>query len=349
MKPVYIGGVSDMRPTMKAIAAEAGCSVMTVSLALRDHPKISEATRTRIREVATRLGYRPNPMVATLMTHIRSSRPTQYQANLAFVTWHKVFSQGWIHNDIYQGVLKRSEALGFLVDTFCLEDYQEHRGRLEKVLRSRNIQGVIISPMPETGSLEDLGWEEWSSAAIGYSLLNPRITRVSNHQFQGVTLMLETLRAKGYRRIGMAMDKFVDDKVNHAFTSCVAGYQLRLPEADRVPVLYWDHDWDDEVLRRWIETYRPQTVIGHDGLVDHLRKLGLRIPQDISFAHINLPSEVKGFALSGLNQNWELVGEAVVDSVVAQIHRNERGIPEVPKTILVDGTWVEGATTPDLI
>jgi DNA-binding LacI/PurR family transcriptional regulator len=333
---------------MKAIAAEAGCSVMTVSLALRDHPKISESTRTRIRDVANRLGYRPNPMVATLMTHIRSSRPAQYQANLAFLTSHRIFSMRWVHNDIYRGVLKRAESLGFLVDIFYLDDYADHPGRLERILRSRNIQGVIISPLWESGSLEQLGWAEWSPAAVGYSLLAPRITRVSHHQFQGTELILETLRKKGYRRIGMAMDKIVDDKVNHAFTSAVAGFQLRHPEEERVPVLYWDGNWDPKELRHWLDTYKPQAVIGHDGLIDHLNKIGVDIPGDVAFAHINLPAQIGKWRPSGLNQNWELVGEAVVDSVVAQIHRNERGIPEVPKTILVDGDWVEGDTTPDL-
>lgn len=335
-----------MRPTMKAIAAEAGCSVMTVSLALRDHPKISETTRARVREVAARLGYRPNPMVSTLMTHIRSSRPTQYQANLAFLISRRAFAQRWVHEDIYAGVQRRADALGFLVDIFWLDEYGEYPGRLEKVLRSRNIQGVIIGPLWASGGMEHFGWEEWCPAAIGYSLLSPRITRVSHHQFQGMELMLETLREKGYQRIGLVMDKWVDDKVGHAFTSCVAGFQLRLPPEDRVPLLYWEGAWDDELLSAWMTNHHPEVVIGHDGLLDHLGKLGYRVPEDVAFAHINLPTDFSKLVLSGINQNWQLVGEAVVDSVVAQIHRNERGIPEVPKTILVDGFWVEGETTP---
>jgi hypothetical protein len=31
---------------------------------------------------------------------------------------------------------------------------------------------------------------------------------------------------------------------------------------------------------------------------------------------------------------------------VAQIYRNERGIPESPKTIMLEGFWVEGTTAP---
>lgn len=337
-----------MRPTMKSIAAAAGCSVMTVSLALRDNPKISEETRVRIREVATQMGYRPNPMVATLMTHIRSSRPAHYQANLAFVTARAVWNQLWIQSHMYEGVKRRADELGFLVDLFWLEDYEAHPGRLEKILRSRNIQGVIMSPLRESGSLDDLGWSEWSAACVGSSLLSPRITRVTHHQFQGMSLMLDTLYQKGYRRIGLAIDKMVDDKVGHAWTSCAAGFQLRLPPEHRLPLFLQELHFDLESLREWLSINTPEVVIGHDALLDGLQKLGLRVPEEIAFAHVNLPSQFTRRNLSGLNQNWTLVGAAVVDSVVAQIHRNERGIPDNPKTIMVDGSWVEGDTAPGM-
>jgi hypothetical protein len=32
-----------------------------------------------------------------------------------------------------------------------------------------------------------------------------------------------------------------------------------------------------------------------------------------------------------------------VEVVVAQIHRNERGTPSVPQTVLIDGVWSEPA------
>src|SRR5439155_11172163 len=94
--------------------------------------------------------------------------------------------------------------------------------------------------------------------------------------------------------------------------------------------------------------HSPDVVIGHDGLLDCIQKLGIRIPADLAFAHTSLPSELSRLNLSGLNQNWKIVGEAAVDNVVAQIHRNERGIPSHPKTVMMEGSWVEGETTPNV-
>ena len=38
------------------------------------------------------------------------------------------------------------------------------------------------------------------------------------------------------------------------------------------------------------------------------------------------------------------MGAAAADFLVAMLHRNERGIPELPHTILVEGTWIDGKT-----
>jgi DNA-binding LacI/PurR family transcriptional regulator len=331
-------------PTMKTIAAEAGVSVMTVSLALRNHPRISEATRQRVQEVATRLGYRSNPMVASLMTHIRSSRPIAYQANLGFladnlqaVMSHRLFQAA------YEGIIKRAEELGFLVDVFSLDEHGPRRGRLEKVLESRNIQGIILAPLRKAGTLEGFDCSQWSTAALGNSVLSPRFHRVTHHQFHGMQLIIDNLTRLGYRRIGLAIEESVDNKVDRNWSSCLAGHHLRIPPKQRVPVLL--AELTSPSLSRWLEKYRPDVVVGHDGLHVHLKRLGLRVPRDISFACLSVPSHPPS-AFSGLNQNWRMVGAAAVDSVVAQIYRNERGVPESPKTIMLEGFWEPGTTAP---
>jgi hypothetical protein len=43
-----------------------------------------------------------------------------------------------------------------------------------------------------------------------------------------------------------------------------------------------------------------------------------------------------------------MVGAAAVDTVVAQIHRNERGVPVFPKTVMIEGSWMDGETAPDI-
>jgi len=52
--------------TIHDIARELNISGSTVSRALRDHPEISEDTRKLVKEVAKRMGYRPNAIASSL-------------------------------------------------------------------------------------------------------------------------------------------------------------------------------------------------------------------------------------------------------------------------------------------
>jgi LacI family transcriptional regulator len=56
------------RPTLKTIALETGFAIATVSRALKDAPDIGEDTKRLVREVAKRLGYRPNRAGVRLRT-----------------------------------------------------------------------------------------------------------------------------------------------------------------------------------------------------------------------------------------------------------------------------------------
>lgn len=57
-----------MKPTLKSLAAELGLSITTVSRALADYDDVSPKTRTRVKQVAQRLGYIPNQSARRLVT-----------------------------------------------------------------------------------------------------------------------------------------------------------------------------------------------------------------------------------------------------------------------------------------
>ena len=59
--------------TSRDVARLAGVSQPTVSRALSDHPRVSEATKARVREAAKALGYAPNAIGRALSTG-RSTR-----------------------------------------------------------------------------------------------------------------------------------------------------------------------------------------------------------------------------------------------------------------------------------
>src|SRR5436190_12044397 len=113
----------DRHPTMQQIADEAGVSRMAVSLALRNSPKISAETTRRIRDIANRLGYRPNPLASALMTQLRHSREIKRPSTLAYVTAYPT-PDGWRGPgpflEFFLGARKRAEELGYTLEEWWL-------------------------------------------------------------------------------------------------------------------------------------------------------------------------------------------------------------------------------------
>ena len=60
--------MGNRRISIRDVAREAGVSVTTVSHALNDKGRLHPETRARVREVAQRLGYRPNPAARSLVS-----------------------------------------------------------------------------------------------------------------------------------------------------------------------------------------------------------------------------------------------------------------------------------------
>ncbi|MCU0791263.1 MAG: helix-turn-helix domain-containing protein [Opitutaceae bacterium] len=70
---------------MRDIANLVGLDPSTVSLALRDHPRIAAATRERVRRAAAKLGYAPDPLLSALASYRRNVHERPVTATLGWV------------------------------------------------------------------------------------------------------------------------------------------------------------------------------------------------------------------------------------------------------------------------
>ena len=74
-------------PTLRSMATEAGVSVTTVSLALRNSRSISVATRKRIQKLARDRGYASNALVSAVFSQIRLRKPRSRRIGSSGVRW----------------------------------------------------------------------------------------------------------------------------------------------------------------------------------------------------------------------------------------------------------------------
>src|SRR5687767_9601242 len=73
-------------PSMQTVADRMGVSRATVSLALRNDPRLPKATRERVQAIARELGYRPDPLVSSHMVRVQARKAVKQIRTLAFLT-----------------------------------------------------------------------------------------------------------------------------------------------------------------------------------------------------------------------------------------------------------------------
>ncbi|MCF3652245.1 LacI family DNA-binding transcriptional regulator [Synoicihabitans lomoniglobus] len=333
-------------PSLARIAEEAGVSRAAVSMALRHHPRIPVATRERIEAIAKRLGWKPNPLLAEAMSAIRAGQPPADRVTLAWVTTFPE-RDGWrdIHYflRLHEGCVARAARAGYKLEHFWLGDARGNVSRLGDILYNRGINGVIIAPMAQPGSL-DLPWKHFASATMGFSVTSPRLHRVTDNHTASVRVGITRLRGAGFKRIGFAISGNFDRRVNGLWT---AGYLWQTNEdGDFKPeLLHRPDELDETTFVRWVREEKPDAIISVDRRIpDWLAGAGMRIPRDV--AYVNLDIAAPDGSVAGVYQDPEGIGACCVDMVAGQLLRHERGLPVKPRTVIIDGRWCDGTTAP---
>ncbi len=341
------------RPTLRDIAKIAGVTFATVSYALRNHPRISMATRRKIQLVAKKIGYRPDPMLSAMAVYRQSIKPSKYRGVLGWIENHptrdgckKIIA----FNDYFLGASKRAEELGYTLETFWMREPGLTRQRISNILISRNILGLLVAPQPRGRARLRLKWQNFSVVAIGHSLVRPQFHVVSGNQYLAMVKTMRQLYALGYRRIGFVSTKLHSEMVAHNLLASFLMEQRRFKVDDRIPALPLNAikrgispSKSEPEFLQWYDRYKPQVIITTlPEIFDMLKKMKQRVPRDVGLAIPNMPNCLEKF--SGINMNARLIGKVAVDFLISMIHRHEKGIPSIPQRLSIGGTWFLGKT-----
>ncbi len=335
-------------PNQRSIAAELGLNQASVSLALRGHPSIPEATRKLVAETATRLGYRPNAYVSSLMTHIRSGRPLRDQGCIALLFNRASLEEDYstpnqsFHRQL-QGAVRRAEGLGFHTENFFLRGPGMSARRINRILHTRGIRGLVLMPAGHHADIAGIHWPHHACATVAYSWSQPETHRVATDHRHHVDVAYQTLLDRGCRRIGFCLAPEAEEGVNGAWTDRHLLWQKRLAYKKPIPLFVGKPGLTPFVeFKRWFAKSKPDaliTLIGHED--EWLERMGLRAPDDLSLVCLNRPPNSR---FSGMEENHEVIGGTAAELVITQILHNEYGLPSHPRLILIKGMWFEGET-----
>lgn len=333
--------------SMHDIARLAGVSAMTVSRVLRGLPGAGEATKQKVLEAVKKLGYEPDPEFARAMKLVRDKKSRTQRAVIAVV--RELPDENELPNGscyfVSQEDFRRSAAVhGFFIEEFWLGKDGLTSARLSDILHARGIEGVIVSPQSVSMPCQDLDYSRFAAVTVGYSLRSPSLHRSTTNVVPGMKFVFDRLLERGYRRIGIAIAKWVDDRTQNIYSSSILRFQYQLAESEKVPLLYFEHNdyWRDEAqFCRWVREHEPDVIISYEKHVPHwLRKMGLRIPQDIGLVVHDWIPGMNGWA--AINHRRDYIAEGAVDLLVMQLMRRERGVPKVPRQISIPPEWVDG-------
>lgn len=323
------------KPTvrLKDIADKTGFSVNTVSLALRESPRIPAETANLIREAADALNYLPNHVAKSLV-----SRETKTIGLVLTDITNPALTQ--VAQAIELALAERGYSTLFATSN---NDLAEEK-RVIEMFRSRQVDGMLIYPRShrELAHIRKL-------REAGYPVVllvgdpDAGIDAVCIDERRGAHRAVRHLLDIGHSRIGIIDSS--NPKANlekrdgyvQALAEAGIGFDIGLlsdPQGNSVIRGYWAMD------RLMNLPERPTAVFASNdslaiGALRWTQRNGLQVPEDVAimgFDNIEF-AEHAATPLSSVNYEVEMVSELAVERLLQLI--GSANLPE-PRVTLID-------------
>ena len=333
-------------PSLRILARTLGLSHTTVSEALRGSPRVLPATRARVLAAAEAAGYRHNPLAGALMSELRRSRAGTFRGLVGLLDLDGPENRPHVavryNRELVRGATERAEELGFKVEPFVVGRRGVSLARLDTILQSRGIRGVFLLPCGSSPDISGLGWERYAGLYADYLIERPGLHSVCSDHYRSMMIALQQLQARGYRRPGLVMHAAHDNRLLNRWEAAFTAYLDHHDGFERVPPLIVPALTED-VFSPWFRRTKPDVVLCHNAdALTWMQAAGARVPKTHGFCCLNVKSAA--LPCAGLDLQPRLLAARGMEMLIAQMHRNEYGVPETPSTTTIPARWVEGET-----
>ena len=208
---------------LKDIAERAEISVSATSMALADHPGISEQTKRLVRKVSREMGYRS--LRSRSEARANATRATAYRFGFMLLGTRledEVVS-GCLH-----GLTTTAAEGGDRVEISAIEDASDsHRAASRALSYARDLNGLLLMGMVNRELLARLEEANVPSIVLGHAMVEPgpivltNTLVITSDEIAMGMLAGSTLIESGHRRIGFVCEQLIQGL---AHSHWLAGY-----------------------------------------------------------------------------------------------------------------------------
>jgi LacI family transcriptional regulator len=327
--------------SIKTLARNLGLSRTTVSDALRGSGRVAEDTVRRVQAAAKLAGYRANPLLATVLGSLNRARANGVRSALAMLDLHE--KSHWPHGpfsrELVAGAKARAAEMGFSISEFVVGSDVLPWQRLDSILQSRGIHGVIVLPAWFVPDLSQLDWSRYAGIYTDHVTAGPELHSVCSDLYGSMLSLLHLLGERGYKRPGLMLQQQRDQRVQHRQSAAFCAFHEGRTFVP--PLITEDYPRFDDEFAPWFRRHKPDVILSHfTETRDWVRACTPGF--HVGFVLLNVLE--RKFPCAALDLQPRTLGARAVEHVVGQILRNEFGVPEWPSRTTVQARWVEGPT-----
>ena len=267
---------------MKDLAQELGVSIATVSRALRSSPEIGQDMQMKVKELAKRLNYRPNPFAQSL----RKEAPRVIGVVVPNLVTH-------YYAAVLDGLEDEARKEGYSVISANTHEDTETEIRAIDNFISLHVEGIIACLSQNTTDYSH--FEEIANMGIplvffGRTCLTDRFSSVTANGDEAAFQATQHLIDTGSRRIAFIGGPNHLDMVKrrkHGYLEALR--ENRIPiDRDLVACEKIDYQWAMDATTRLLQQEnRPDAILAFNDIITFaaftaIKQHGLRIPEDVA-------------------------------------------------------------------
>ena len=270
------------RTSLKDLARELGVSIATVSRALRNSPEIGREMQQRVKELARKMNYRPNPFAQSL----RKEAPKVIGVVVPNLVTH-------YYAAVLDGIEDEARRAGYsVINANSHERFEDETQAIDNFI-SLHVEGIIACLSQNTTDYSH--FEEIAEMGIplvffGRTCLAHRFSSVTANGDEAAQQATQHLIDTGSRRIAFLGGPNHLDMVQrrkHGYLEALREHHLNI---DRSLVVCDKIDYN--VAMRNVEKMlrldnRPDAIIAFNDIITFaafsaIKSCGLRIPEDVA-------------------------------------------------------------------